>query len=287
MTAQVAPIERGGKFVFEFGGITFEVDAAHGARVTSLRFGGEELLTGPELEPVNFGSTFWPSPQSVWFWPPPPEFDSAPYEVIGKDESLVLRGPTSAALGLGVTKSFTADAEGGGMIVDYTIENRGSAATEVAPWEITRVFPRGVSFYPTGSQPYPNVDLPLPVTSERGAVTFLAYDAANVTGHEKLLADGAGGWLAHATGRALLVKVFRDIAREQAAPGEGEIELYLDGQKRYIEVEQQGAYTALAPGESLTWTVRWYLREIPADVPVAAGSAGLVALASAAAARAW
>ena len=29
-----------------------------------------------------------------------------------------------------------------------------------------------------------------------------------------------------------------------------------------IELESQGAYTTLEPDQSLTWTVRWYLRRV-------------------------
>jgi hypothetical protein len=29
--------------------------------------------------------------------------------------------------------------------------------------------------------------------------------------------------------------------------------------KTYIELESQGAYTKLEPGQQLSWTVRWYL----------------------------
>ena len=285
MVAPALPLERGNRFVFEFGAISFEVDPTLGGRVTSLRFAGTELLTGPELEPVNYGSTFWPSPQSVWFWPPPPEWDSAPYAVAIQGASLVLSGAPNQALGLSAKKTFTAEPERDAMIVEYAIENHGSAEARVAAWEITRVFPRGVSFYPAASAPYPNIDLALPVTTTTDGVTFLEYDPAKVTGHEKLLADGAEGWLAHATDGVLLLKTFDDIPRDQAAPGEGEIEIYLDGQKRYLEVEQQGAYTTLAPGQSLIWTVRWHLRQIPETVTVAAGSAALVALARATAAR--
>jgi len=285
MAAPRAPLERHGRFVFEFGAISFEVDPTTGGRVTSLKFDGRELLTGPDVEPINYGSTFWPSPQSVWFWPPPPEWDSAPYEVQRDGSTLLLRGAESPALGLAASKRFTPDPARAAMIIEYGIENRGSDETKVAAWEITRVFPRGVTFYPAASAPYPNIDLALPVTTQTDGVTFLEYDPAKVTGHEKLLADGAEGWLAHATDGVLLLKTFDDIPRDQAAPGEGEIEIYLDGKKRYLEVEQQGPYTTLAPGQSLSWTVRWHLCRIPDSVAVAAGSAALVTLARATARR--
>lgn len=35
--------------------------------------------------------------------------------------------------------------------------------------------------------------------------------------------------------------------------------------KTYIELESQGAYTTLEPDQSLTWTVRWYLRRVNGD----------------------
>src|SRR5687767_11316679 len=38
------PIERGDKLVLEFGQTFFEVTPAHGARITSLRHAGQELL---------------------------------------------------------------------------------------------------------------------------------------------------------------------------------------------------------------------------------------------------
>jgi hypothetical protein len=284
MVALASPIERGGKYVFEFGPIYFEVDPNFGARITSLKYAGTELLTGPEVEPVNYGSTFWPSPQSVWFWPPPAEIDSAPYAASRDGSTVTMVGSVNAALGLSVTKRFTPDLGRQGVIVEYSTKNHSQAPVPFAPWEITRVFPRGVTFYPTGSAPYPNIDLPLPVTTEAGGITWLEYDPDKVTAHEKLLADGAGGYIAHATDGVLLIKAFQDTELSQAAPGEGEIEIYLDGKKRYIEVEQQGAYASLAPGQTLSWTVRWYLRAIPAEVPLKAGSAGLVTLANTAAA---
>jgi len=61
------PIDRGtGKLVLEFGATVFEVDPSHGARITSLRQAGQELLTltGAANFADAFGSTFWPSPQT-------------------------------------------------------------------------------------------------------------------------------------------------------------------------------------------------------------------------------
>jgi hypothetical protein len=56
-----------------------------------------------------------------------------------------------------------------------------------------------------------------------------------------------------------MTKRFQDIAQEEAAPGEAEIQVYIDARKSFVEIEAQGPYTELQPGEKLDWTVRWYL----------------------------
>ena len=72
----------------------------------------------------------------------------------------------------------------------------------------------------------------------------------------------------------LLLKKFPDLpspgqgSQEAApAPGEAEIQVYVNRGKTFIELESQGAYTTLKPHERLDWTVRWYLLPVEADVP--------------------
>ena len=61
----------------------------------------------------------------------------------------------------------------------------------------------------------------------------------------------------------LLVKKFDDLPSPETkggpAPGEAEIQVYVNRGKTFIELEAQGAYTTLKPHEALSWTVRWYL----------------------------
>ena len=62
------------------------------------------------------------------------------------------------------------------------------------------------------------------------------------------------------------MKKFQDLQPEQPAPGEAEVQVYVNRGKTYIELESQGAYTLLQPGESLSWTVRWYLLPVDKDL---------------------
>lgn len=191
--------------------------------------------------------------------------------------TLVLKGATASGLGLSVSKRFTVDGVAGVVSIEYSIDNRATRSRSVAPWEISRVAAGGLTFFPMGEGAPSKGSQPLlPVELSGGGVAWLAYDASVVTGEAKVFADGSEGWLAHARDGLLFVKAFGDIPPTQAAPSEAEIELYSDPTHSYIEVENQGALTRLAAGASLTWTVRWFLRELDASVPVEMGGAALL-----------
>ena len=84
--------------------------------------------------------------------------------------------------------------------------------------------------------------------------------------NRKVNIDGKG-WLAFYDNGMLFVKKFADLTAEEPAPAEGEIQIYVNTGKTFVEIEEQGAYTTLKAGEELSWTVRWYL--IPSDLPEA------------------
>jgi len=90
-----------------------------------------------------------------------------------------------------------------------------------------------------------------------------------------LVADGASGWFAYALGGNLFVKKYPDVLPAAFATGEGDVEVYADT-SGYLELEVQGAYTSLASGASLPWTVQWRVVAIPSSVTVAVGSSSLV-----------
>lgn len=273
----VVPEVNGTVYSFRFADTVFAVDAAQGARIITFSLGGHNLLTAAkDASDVNWGSTLWPSPQSDWSWPPPAEIDSGAYTASLAGATLTLSSATASALGLSVTKTFTVDSLAGVVNIEYRISNRGTRSRSVAPWEVSRLAAGGLTFFPLG-EGVPSKGSPALLPLElSGGVVWLAYDASAVTEAQKALADGSEGWIAHATDHLLFVKAFGDITPAQAASGEAEIELYADPTRTYIELEDQGALTRLAPGASLTWTVRWFLRELDASMPVEVGSADLL-----------
>ncbi len=269
----VTPTTTGERRVLAWDDVVFEVDPEVGARVTALRLGGRNLLTGSEVDPGNFGSTFWTSPQSVWGWPPVPEIDHRPYAIAEEGRSWVFRSPPSASLGVQIGKRFAASRARGVVICDFRIENVGPAPLAFAPWQITRVHPGGLTFFPTGDGAFAPSNL---AVREAGGVTWYDYDAAAITEGQKLFADGREGWLAHVDGDALLVKIFAACPRSAHAPGEAQIEIYASPAHNYVELEVQGRYERVAPGAALDWRVVWLVRRLPPDLRRAIESAALV-----------
>ncbi len=270
----IAPSRPDGPYLIACNDVTLEVDASIGGRVTALRLGERDLLTGRGVDPGNFGSTFWTSPQSAWGWPPVPEIDHAPYRAAIAGNALVMRSAHSASLGIEVEKVVSADRARNAILFEYRIHNLGKEPLQTAPWQITRVAPGGLTFYPSGDGSYAPSNLH--VRDEAG-VTWFDYDKSRITGHQKLFADGREGWIAHVDGDALLVKTFPYVPRAAHAPGEAQIEIYANPAHTYIEVEVQGAYESIAPGAALVWQVVWLVRHLPRDVPAQAGSAALLA----------
>jgi hypothetical protein len=105
-------------------------------------------------------------------------------------------------------------------------------------------------------------------------VSWYQHDPSALNPVLRFTGDGVEGWLAHVAGDKLLLKTFDDVqsrskrlhrkARSRSTP-------------RYIRRGRAaGPFTQLAPGQSLEWSVRWYLRQL-GDVMVGVGSASLLA----------
>ncbi len=273
-TTPVQPIERQGRYVLELENLRFECDPANGGRITAFEIDGANVLTDSQVNAENFGSTFWTSPQTDWGWPPPPEVDRASYSPEVVDATIVLTGPTSPQLDVRIVKRFSAQRDRRGVVLRYLVENTGEEPRSLAPWEVSRVYPGGLTFFPTGEGNFGSGSFQPLAIQEQAGITWFAHDPDAIEAGQKLLADGRDGWIAHATAELLFIKVFPDAPAAQRAPGEGEIEIYAN--RSYVEVEQQGAYQQLAPGAQLSWTVSWYLRRLPEGLEPAVGSQALI-----------
>ena len=247
-----------GKYDLKNGHLSMTIDAAKGGKILSFKYDDREIISQLRW-PEAFGSTFWTSPQKEWNWPPVKEFDKNPYTVEQDGATLRMTSEVSERLKCRVGKTFAIDEKDGAIVITYTITNEGDEPRSVAPWEVTRVQNEGGLIF---------FDAPVDGIWPAGLMDFKAqhglawYQTDETNENRKVNADGKG-WLAYCAKGLLLVKRFDDLTPEQPAPGEAEIQVYVNRGKAHIELESQGAYQLLQPKESLSWTVRWYL--VPFD----------------------
>lgn len=272
------PVVRGYDYAVEFGPYSLRVDPDDGGRIVSFALDGRNVILPRSESPEAYASSFWTSPQSDWSWPPPLELDKLPWRASIEGSSLVLESGTSPKLGLSARQRIAPDPARGSVVIELTLTNRSAEARRVAPWQNTRVRPRGLTFFPSKGPTLPESAFAL---APIDGVIWFAHDPAAVQQSGKLFADGEEGWLAHVDGDLLFIKMFPEVPREAQAPKEAEIEIYVHDSGRFVEVEQQGAYESLAPGASSVWPLRWLVRRLPATIKVQPGSADLARFARA------
>ena len=269
------------KYVLSVQDLSMTVDAGHGGKILSFKLGEQEVLAqnpaaAPQpaqpgegqprrrfFNPNSYGSTFWTSPQAEWNWPPVPEYDNLPYTAEIKDGPVKVADVTIPALflqgqvskyGYRVCKAFTVDPSDLAFVITYSIVNESGETRKIAPWQISRVPNGGFLEFDAKPEGVTPADL-MKVTFAEGLAT-LEVDVADH--NRKINVDGKG-WLNFRDKGLVLTQRFPDIAQDAAAPGEAEIQVYIDARKSFVEIEAQGPYTELKPGEKLDWTVRWYL----------------------------
>ncbi|HEY0467940.1 MAG TPA: hypothetical protein VGC79_27260 [Polyangiaceae bacterium] len=301
LAGSVTPkVDSTGNWSFTFGRYRFVVAGAHGARIIEFSIDDNNLID------ATGGSTFWPSPQEAYTWPPPTEIDSAAYlaksdatSVTLTSETATLTGGNAAGAKLSVRKRFSVNAASGVVSIEYQLTNDGSSSASWAPWEVTRVRAGGYTFAPKGpgnrSIMQDSFQKPLslsllPPAPAANGIEWLNYPSLTLTQDNYIAEfDGAEGWLAHANrfGKdllpALLVKSFVDAPDASLPTNQAEIQLWTSGtaNPKLIEVEEQGAQQMISPGAALSWTVHWSACELPSSLVLSAGSVELAALARA------
>lgn len=256
--------------------VVLSIDQNYGARIVSLKYRGKELLSSHTVNEENFGSTFWTSPQSDWQWPPVANFDVKPYTLDMNGSEMQFYSQPDKKTGLQIGKYFKLSARDSAFIITYIIKNTSDEDKSVAPWEVTRRIAGGISFFPTGPDSAIMKKSNLPGVMEKDGIVWFEYDPAKITANSKLFALASEGWLAHVKDSILFLKTFTDIPDSQLPPGQGEIEIYVNAEKQYIELENHGEYTSLFPGDSLTYKMKWTIKPIPANIDKSAGSEELL-----------
>jgi catechol 2,3-dioxygenase-like lactoylglutathione lyase family enzyme len=263
------------------GALAVEFRPAEGGRLAHLRHDGVDLVLPQGRVPGYYGDTFWPSPQSRFEWPPPPVLDSDPYEIVAETPlGLTMLSAPDRDQGLQVRKSFALSEHG--VTMEFTLTNTLARPQAVAPWQVTRAPREGLIVWAAGD-PFDDADRVQKQAEDPGSFylhsasvdpfeglagddEYASIAVPSVTRTSKFFTD-ARGWVAHVHHSILFLRVFPDLTPAQAAPRQGELELFFGIERDYIELENQGAYQALDPGHGLTYPVEWRISTLDPAVP--------------------
>ncbi len=260
-----------GDLVLARGRLEVTLRPGHGGRLARVRYDGVDLVLPPGQPHGIYGDTFWPSPQSRFDWPPPPALDDEAYELVSASaHEVVLRSAPDPTVGLRVAKRFTLSRDT--LDFAFTLTNVWPQEQSVAPWQVTRAARDGLLVWAQGEpftdadrvvkhreDPpcwYHHTDLPERFEGFAASGEHASIAVRAVTWTSKYHTD-ARGWLAHLHRGTLVLRQFPDLRVDQAAPRQGELELYFDLERDYIEMENQGVFQTLAPGASLEYATRW------------------------------
>lgn len=248
------------------GPLSLSVDLQMGGRVSSFAYEGKEILkVSRDSNNWQWGSTVWPSPQADWGWPPPPVFDSEPFKVSrSEDNHVTLLSEVDSVSLLQMTKTYRlAEDEQWGHIATmiYRIYNRSEERRKVAVWENTRVPFSGSITFPRGgelrlSDPKRQIVM---VPRAEDNVIFLSDEQPN---RQKIFYDPAATderYISHTYQRDGLV--FRKNWKPpgNVPPEQAKLEIYLAPNEGFAELEIQGQYINVAPGDHVDLSVIWQL----------------------------
>lgn len=252
--------------------VSITIDVSTGARVVSCKVANRELLGSPAIHPRFYGSSLWLSPEGKWKGMG--ALDTGPYVLQRSTATeLVVQSPPDSVRGFAFRKSFRVNAGDTSFSIRYTITNTAVTSQDVAPWEVTRVPTGGLSFFPSGAaSALAKSDLKVVDTL---GFTWYPYDSVGRQ-HQKIFRHGAEGWTAYVRNGMLFLKRYPVITPGSAAPGEENVEEYVNPEKTYIELENQGSYEMLKPGASLSYEVRWYARYLPESIRSDIGDESLI-----------
>ena len=265
-------------YILTYGGLQARVDVKNGGRLEALSLNGENILSGKDVNSNNWGTSLWPSPQSAWGWPPSQQLDNLPYAVISDPTEIIIRSQKDPKQGFVFNKTYKIDVKDTSLQITYLIINESEVSQKVAAWEISRVAPGGLTFYPSGEES--KRGLLAPLTKDSADVTWFEYNMETIPeGVPKLLSDGKEGWMAQVSNGLLMVKSFEDVPTGKYAPEEGEIEMYANPDHSYIEKKKKKKYVELKAKEELKYIVTYKLVKLPSTVAVKIGDTELLKIA--------
>jgi len=237
------------------GELQMSIDPQTGGRIASLTYRGVDFLkTERDSQNLQWGSTVWPAPQSAWRWPPPKLMDQGEYKVVeATTKRVILQSQPNAYQGLQVEKSFVPIGIDT-IRVTYTFINQGPDSLRTGIWENARVPLQGEASWEASENPPDRI----PGWKESVSQTRLQL-GAHLQKHKLFIKATAPG-IRHELNGLVLERTWSPFTSDGIAPGQAPIEIYYDPFAQFAELEIQGPYEVLAPGDQTILEVYWTVR---------------------------
>ncbi|MDN5213241.1 DUF4380 domain-containing protein [Fulvivirgaceae bacterium BMA12] len=253
--------------IYEFENRFFrlQINPELGARIVSLTYRGQEVLVQQSEDTLAFGSTLWPASKERLGWPIHPDIDRVPYMVETAGDTLVFRSTSVSPLGWRFHKKIWVEYDKPIIHARYDIENITDTIRSVAAWEVNR-HPKGakvICHVDTTMMPYKRLDYLNATISEDGYF-YCSIPKSYAKRSQKVSFDGKSRWIAYVNDDWLIVRAgTMPLSVADFSPRGGELELYIDDDTDYVEIEIQGPYTRLAPGQKASLQTKWQLAPMP------------------------
>ncbi len=246
----------GNVYTLSSGDLSFSVSSEAGGRIISFRKGDVELLTSDTVNPVYYGATFWLSPQAN-YWPVYPTVDKLPYKASVEENRLLMVSQTDEN-NIRITKEFSISEPDTAIYINYKIENTSEHIRKLAPWDVSRVY-GGLTFFPVGEENKKINKSHIQDAYIEDDILWYPFAQKRSMPAQKLFNTAKDGWMAHYYKNLLFVKCFPDILPQDIPSGQGEVEIFVAPEGKYLELENHGKYVELQPGQTILYKQKWFL----------------------------
>ena len=239
----------------------------------------------------NFGGyKTWPSPQSVWNWPPPPTLDYGAYSVLDtsqtidsvtlsilspiekwnapniqfKRRAIIFPGTSRVMMEQTIINNGSTSASWGMWSIVQTIVNHPNKTDTANFWAYFPINPNSI-YGSSGVKPdYAS-------SAWKGEVVPGVYGVQFVAENKKIFADPDKGWIAYTSlsDTVVFARTFCIFDGMQYPDGGARVTVYVSSNSSpwYMEVEVKGPVVTLAAnGGEYTFIENWWVAKVRAPV---------------------
>ncbi len=248
------------------GPLKLSVDPTLGGRFASFTLDGKEALrVERDANNWHWGSTLWTSPQEDWGWPPIDTFDKDAFEVVAHGQrNIKLASRVDPRTRLQMFKEARFENDPGELPqlrMTYQVVNQGDRSCAVALWENIRVDWSGQVEFPSGGTFRFRDNSRGAVTEKVGATLRIPFNQKQPNAQKVFYTPPSprdGILWSRYRNNGLVLTTTRKMP-DRVAPNQAAIEIYLAPDSRFAEVENQGSFVELDPGQDLKMFVTWKL----------------------------